>query len=67
MDLCREIRANPQNKNASIILLTAKSEIETKVMGFAAGADDYIPKPVDPLEIKARIAVQLRHQEQNNS
>ena len=46
--------------NIPIILLTAKSEIEDKVLGLNVGADDYITKPFVPLEVLARVRSQLR-------
>ena len=46
--------------NAPIILLTAKSETEDKVLGLNVGADDYITKPFAPVEVLARVKSQLR-------
>ena len=46
--------------NAPIILLTAKSETEDKVLGLNVGADDYITKPLVPVEVLARVRSQLR-------
>ena len=46
--------------NAPIILLTAKSENEDKVLGLNVGADDYITKPFVPMEVLARVRSQLR-------
>ena len=46
--------------NAPIILLTAKSETEDKVLGLNVGADDYITKPFVPVEMLARVRSQLR-------
>lgn len=46
--------------NAPIILLTAKTETEDKVLGLNVGADDYITKPFVPVEVLARIRSQLR-------
>lgn len=46
--------------NVPIILLTAKSETEDKVMGLNVGADDYITKPFVPEEVLARVRSQLR-------
>ena len=46
--------------NAPIILLTAKSETEDKVLGLNMGADDYITKPFVPVEVLARVRSQLR-------
>lgn len=46
--------------NVPIILLTAKSETGDKVMGLNVGADDYITKPFEPMEVLARVRSQLR-------
>ena len=46
--------------NCPIILLTAKSEDEDKVLGLNVGADDYITKPFNPVEMLARVRSQLR-------
>ena len=46
--------------NVPIILLTAKSETEDKVLGLNVGADDYITKPFVPVEVLARVHSQLR-------
>ena len=46
--------------NVPIILLTAKSETEDKVLGLNVGADDYIAKPFAPVEVLARVKSQLR-------
>ena len=46
--------------NAPIILLTAKSETEDKVLGLNVGADDYITKPFVPVEVLARVRSHLR-------
>ena len=46
--------------NVPIILLTAKSETEDKVLGLNMGADDYITKPFVPVEVLARVRSQLR-------
>ena len=46
--------------NAPIILLTAKSETEDKVLGLNVGADDYITRPFAPVEVLARVKSQLR-------
>ncbi len=46
--------------NVPIILLTAKSEDSDKILGLNVGADDYITKPFNPLEVTARVRSQLR-------
>ncbi|WP_454055128.1 response regulator transcription factor [Clostridium sp. Marseille-Q7071] len=54
-----------QNKNIPVIFLTAKSSIQDKVMGLKLGADDYITKPFEPLELLARIEALLRRSRAN--
>ena len=46
--------------NVPIIMLTAKSEDNDKILGLTAGADDYITKPFNPIEVTARVKSQLR-------
>ena len=56
-EVCRKIRAKD---NTPIIMLTAKSEDMDKLLGFEHGADDYLTKPFNILELKARIRALLR-------
>ncbi len=49
-----------EGSNIPIILLTAKSEDSDKILGLNIGADDYITKPFNPLELVARVKTQLR-------
>lgn len=49
-----------ENYNVPIILLTAKSEDADKVLGLNIGADDYVTKPFNPIEVIARVKSQLR-------
>jgi DNA-binding response OmpR family regulator len=49
-----------EDENIPIILLTAKSEDSDKVLGLNIGADDYITKPFNPIELLARVRSQLR-------
>ncbi|MFZ2257233.1 MAG: response regulator transcription factor [Clostridiaceae bacterium] len=49
-----------QQYNIPVILLSAKSEIEDKVLGLNAGADDYMTKPFNPFELVARVKSHLR-------
>ncbi len=46
--------------NVPVILLTAKSEDSDKILGLTVGADDYITKPFNPVEVSARVKSQLR-------
>ena len=57
LEACMRIR---EFSNVPIIMLTAKSEDADKLMGFACGADDYITKPFNILELKARVRALLR-------
>ena len=57
MEACRHIR---QFSNVPIIMLTAKTDDMDKLMGFDCGADDYMTKPFNILELKARIRALLR-------
>jgi diguanylate cyclase (GGDEF)-like protein len=59
-EVAQRLRKNPQTANASIIMLTAKALSADKVTGLQAGADDYIIKPFDPIELLARVKGTLR-------
>ncbi|MBI2465186.1 response regulator transcription factor [Candidatus Shapirobacteria bacterium] len=58
IDLCKETRKN--NPEVKIIMLTANSQVEDKIEGLDAGADDYITKPFEMDELLARIRSALR-------
>lgn len=49
-----------ENSNVPVIMLTAKSEDTDKVLGLEVGADDYVTKPFNPVELLARVKSQLR-------
>jgi two-component system, OmpR family, response regulator len=57
ISLCREFR---QTHNTPIILLTAKSDEQDRIMGLELGADDYVTKPFSPMELIARIKAVMR-------
>ena len=58
IEILKEIKKN--NIKAKVIMLTAKSELEDKLLGFSEGANDYIPKPFHIDEVVARVNAQLR-------
>lgn len=58
-EVCRRIRANHQGNRIPIIFVTVMDEVKNKVIGFDAGASDYITKPFDIDEVKARVRTHL--------
>jgi DNA-binding response OmpR family regulator len=60
MDGIRVTMKVREDKNIPIILISAKSEDTDKILGLTIGADDYITKPFNPLELIARVKSQLR-------
>ncbi|MGC8823385.1 MAG: response regulator [Bacteroidales bacterium] len=54
-EFCQQARNNPLLKNTPIIMLTALDDRDSKIQGLEAGADDYICKPFDKIEFRARI------------
>ncbi len=65
-EIIKLIRKNSSNDDIRIIIISAKSMIVDKVEGLDLGADDYIAKPFDLLELISRVNVQKRRQEKNN-
>jgi diguanylate cyclase (GGDEF)-like protein len=59
-EVCRRVKQNPFTARIPVLMLTAQSAVESKVEGFAAGADDYLAKPFDPRELRARVQALLR-------
>ncbi len=60
MEICKEIKNNPDYQNIPIIMVTAKDEEFDKVLGLELGADDYITKPFSTRELVARVKAVLR-------
>ena len=63
LEMCKKIR---ETKNVPIIMLSAKSADLDKILGLGQGADDYVTKPFNPLELTARVKSQLRRYTQLN-
>jgi phosphoserine phosphatase RsbU/P len=60
VEICRRIRAHPLLSSVYIILLTSRAAVEDVVHGLEAGANDYITKPFDAAELRARMQVGVR-------
>lgn len=63
LSVCRKIR---ETSDVPVIMLTAKGEGSDKLLGFEYGADDYMTKPFDILELKARMKVILKRSAKGN-
>ena len=59
-DIVRKLRKDPTTRQLPIIMVTAKTAEMDKINGLTLGADDYIEKPFEPLELMARVKAQLR-------
>jgi two-component system sensor histidine kinase/response regulator len=55
VEVCRKMKADENTRNTPVLMLTAKRDIDSKVLGLEAGADDYLAKPFDYKELSARI------------
>jgi diguanylate cyclase (GGDEF)-like protein len=60
VEVVRRLRKHPKTTNASVIMVTARTQSKDKVVGLTAGADDYVVKPFEPDELIARIETALR-------
>ena len=58
-EICNKLRKNPSTKSVPIIMLTGMSGMSDKMAGLDLGADDYITKPFDLNELKAKIRIAL--------
>jgi DNA-binding response OmpR family regulator len=60
-EVCKLIKENPLTAHIHVIILSAKGELRDKLQGIDVGADDYITKPFDPMELEARVNLSLKH------
>ncbi len=60
IDVCRQLRTDPEHRALPILMLTAKGEEVDRVVGFEVGADDYVTKPFSPRELTLRVKAILR-------
>ena len=59
-ETCKRLKADTETMQATIIFLSASTTTEQKIMGLELGATDYIAKPFDPAELRARVRAALR-------
>ncbi|MBF0350968.1 MAG: response regulator [SAR324 cluster bacterium] len=55
IEVCRRIKANPATQQIPVIIITSKSNLDEKIKGLNAGADDYLFKPYNPKEFTAKV------------
>ena len=60
IELCRRVKSDPRYEFTPVVVLTAVSDLDARVAGLAAGADDFFAKPVDFGELRTRLAALLR-------
>jgi DNA-binding response OmpR family regulator len=60
LEVCRRVRARPTSDPPYLILLTARGACDDIVAGLESGADEYLTKPVDPAELRARLLAGCR-------
>ncbi|MEB3339035.1 MAG: SpoIIE family protein phosphatase [Leptolyngbyaceae bacterium] len=60
LEVCIKVKTNPSLSTTFFILLTNQAEVEDRIQGLDAGADDFLSKPIDPDELKARVRAGLR-------
>lgn len=60
IEVCRALKLNPFTARIPVLMLTARGDVEHKVRAFEAGADDYLAKPFDPRELRARVVALMR-------
>lgn len=59
-DLISNIRKEEKNRLTPVLFLTVREDLKSKLLGFSLGADDYLIKPAEPLELRARIDAKIR-------
>lgn len=67
LDICRRLRDDPLLSDVPIVMLTARSSVDDRIAGLAAGADDYLVKPFHPRELAMRVATHLRRSERERN
>lgn len=55
LEVCRQLKSNPATRFTPVVVVTALSQVTDRIRGIDAGADDFLTKPVHPLELRARV------------
>jgi DNA-binding response OmpR family regulator len=58
--LCAELQNEEATRKVPVIFLTVRSDTPDKIMGFSLGAEDYVSKPFDPRELRARVDARIK-------
>ncbi len=66
-EFCRRLRSHPSGKLLPFIFLSSKGELDDRIEGHSRGADDYLIKPFEPLELVAKIEAQLERSRRINA
>ncbi len=66
ISVCRELRAGATNRDVPVLMLTARDDETSVVVGLEVGADDYITKPFSPRELVSRVRAHLRRRHLNS-
>ena len=59
-EVIKQVRKDDGNKLIPVLVISAKTEVSDRILGLDLGADDYIPKPFEPLEVVAKVKAHLR-------
>jgi len=59
-EVCRRLRASPQTREIPVMFLSSLEDVQNKAMGFEVGGNDYLTKPFEVLEVKARVRSLLK-------
>jgi adenylate cyclase len=66
-EVCEIIKADPKLSHIPILMLTAQTDVESRVAGLGLGAEDYIAKPYSPRELAARVSARIRAKGESDS
>lgn len=65
-DVCKQLKADPRTRSIAIVFVTGKRDVTAKIAALDLGAVDYITKPFDPDELRARVRVALREKRERD-